>query len=269
MRTYDYPIIDAHTHIFPDKIADKAKEYVSDFYDLPMYTKGTVGELIAVRTRTGITKQLICSPACVPQQTKSINNFIAKTCKEYAGLIGYGSLHKENKDYIEEIARMKELGLKGVKFHSDFQGFDIDDPKMIPIYKEIAKNGLPILFHMGDPKSQHSLPERLYNLLKQIPDLKVTAAHMGGYMHWEEAYKLPCLPNLYFDCSSTLAFIKPDYMLRMLERFGTSQFFFGTDFPMWQPEQELERFEALGLGEQVTKAILHDNFNEFIQATNF
>lgn len=264
MKIYNFPITDAHAHIFPDKLADKAREYVSSFYQLPMYTTGTVGELLAVRSRTGITKQLVCSPACVPKQTKSINSFIAQVCHTYEGLIGYGTLHKENRDYKEEIARMKELGLKGVKFHSDFQGFDIDDPKMLPIYKEIAEQGLPILFHMGDPKSQHSLPERLNNLFKQIPDLRVIAAHMGGYMHWEEAYSLPRIPNLYFDCSSALAFIKPDYMLRMLERFGVGQFFFGTDFPMWQPEEELGRFAALGLDEQVQKNILHDNFERFI-----
>lgn len=80
MKTYNFPITDAHTHIFPDKLADKAREYVSDFYQLPMYTTGTVGELLAVRSLTGITKQLVCSPACVPKQTKSINSFIAEVC---------------------------------------------------------------------------------------------------------------------------------------------------------------------------------------------
>lgn len=267
MKIYNFPITDAHAHIFPNKLAEKSREYVSDYYQLPMYTTGTVGELLAVRSRTRITKQLVCSPACAPKQTKSINNFISEVCHTYDGLIGYGTLHKENEDYKEEIARIKALGLKGVKFHSDFQSFDIDDPKMIPIYKEIERQGLPVLLHMGDPKSKYSLPERLNNLLKQVPDLIVTAAHMGGYMHWEEAYHLPRIPNLYFDCSSALAFIKPDYMLRMIERFGEGQFFFGTDFPMWQPEEELERFDELGLDEQLQRAILHDNFERFISGS--
>ena len=31
-----YTIIDAHTHIFPEKIADKAVASIGNFYDLPM-----------------------------------------------------------------------------------------------------------------------------------------------------------------------------------------------------------------------------------------
>jgi len=264
MKKRDYPIIDAHAHIFPDRIADKSREFVSDYYQLPMYTTGTLSELLNVRKRTPIKKQLICSPACTASQTKSINTFIAETCKKYEGLIGYGTLHKDNRDYAEEITRIKEMGLKGIKFHSDFQKFDIDDIDIIPIYKEIARQGLPILLHMGDPKSTYSLPNKLQNLLERIPDLVVVAAHMGGYMHWEEAYSLPVVPNLYFDCSSTLAFIKEDYMFRMIERFGEQQFFFGTDFPMWQPEEEIERLESLGLGEKIERMLLCDNFERFM-----
>lgn len=234
MKKRDYPIIDAHAHIFPDRIADKSREFVSDYYQLPMYTTGTLSELLNVRKRTPIKKQLICSPACTASQTKSINTFIAETCKKYEGLIGYGTLHKDNRDYAEEITRIKEMGLKGIKFHSDFQKFDIDDIDIIPIYKEIARQGLPILLHMG------------------------------GYMHWEEAYSLPVVPNLYFDCSSALAFIKEDYMFRMIERFGEQHFFFGTDFPMWQPEEEIERLESLGLGEKIERMLLYDNFECFM-----
>ena len=31
-----YRITDAHAHVFPDKIAEKATEGISHFYDLPM-----------------------------------------------------------------------------------------------------------------------------------------------------------------------------------------------------------------------------------------
>ena len=33
-------IIDAHAHIFPKKIADKAVQSISDFYETPMTHKG-------------------------------------------------------------------------------------------------------------------------------------------------------------------------------------------------------------------------------------
>ena len=33
-------IIDSHTHIFPDKIADKSRTNVGNFYNQPMFTTG-------------------------------------------------------------------------------------------------------------------------------------------------------------------------------------------------------------------------------------
>ena len=98
-----YKVIDAHTHIFPDKIADKAKITVGEFYNLPMYTKGTYDELKKVSGtddtgRYEIVKQLVCSPAAVPSQTKSINTFIASICDKDNSLIGLGTLHRDNED---------------------------------------------------------------------------------------------------------------------------------------------------------------------------
>lgn len=44
------PVIDAHCHIFPNAIAEKAMINVGRFYNLPTYTKGTLAELYAVRS---------------------------------------------------------------------------------------------------------------------------------------------------------------------------------------------------------------------------
>ncbi|MDF2686321.1 MAG: hypothetical protein K0S55_1502, partial [Clostridia bacterium] len=40
MENYYGKIIDVHTHIFPEKIAEKATASVGTFYDLPMTTMG-------------------------------------------------------------------------------------------------------------------------------------------------------------------------------------------------------------------------------------
>ena len=63
-------IIDAHCHVFPDKIAEKSKESVRDFYQLPMYTSGTAAHLKAEKKpfqlyeqNYQIVKQLIFTPA--------------------------------------------------------------------------------------------------------------------------------------------------------------------------------------------------------------
>ena len=42
-------------------------------------------------------------------------------------------------------------------------------------------------------------------------------------------------------------------------------FFFGSDFPMWDPAKELQRLLSFGLAEQTLKDILHDNFIRYIE----
>ncbi len=262
------PVIDTHTHVFPDKIAGKSREAVGKFYSLPMYTTGTEGELDKIRSRTlsyegktfRITKQLICSPAVTPTQTEGINRFIGKLSSENPCLIGFGTLHPENKDYREIINGIKESGLRGIKFHSDFQQFNIDDKKMYPIYRLAAEKGLPILFHMGDKKLDYSAPSRLARVIEDIPGLKIIAAHMGGYSRWNEAIRLPVSENLYFDISSSLGIISYDTFAEFLERFGYEHFFFGSDFPMWEPYEILKILLGAGLEEKVLRAIVYDNF---------
>ncbi len=268
-----YPIIDAHCHVFPDVIAEKSKGAVSEFYDLPMYTSGTVQNLQKERSRVisvgendyKITRQLISSPAVTPKQTASINMFISELVKSDDAFIGYGTLHPENQNYAEILRSFKQNGLLGLKLHSDFQQFNIDDPELYPIYAEAEKLGIPILFHMGDRKLDFSHPRRLQTVLQCFPELTVTAAHMGGYSHWNEALDvLQPSKRLYFDLSSTLQFIDGDMLRKFLDKFGEEQFFFGSDFPMWDPAEELKRLVSFGLLPQTLRLLLSDNFSRFI-----
>ena len=48
--------------------------------------------------------------------------------------------------------------------------------------------------------------------------------------------------------------------LELLDKLGAHRFLFGTDFPMWTPKTELERFLELDLDETVRDRILFGNF---------
>ena len=271
------PVIDAHCHVFPDNIADKSRDAVRDFYELPMYTSGTAANLVNERKRVAeidgrryqIVRQLICAPAVTSHQSYSINSFISDLVHNDAALIGFGTVHPDNKDADEQLRRFREMGLCGLKLHSDFQRFDIDDKKAYPIYEEAAHLGVPVLFHMGDRRSEHSLPKRLRVVMNDFPQLTVVAAHTGGYSHWHEALDLlEPSDRLYFDISSTLQIIEEDLFKRFLNRFGVSHFFFGSDFPMWDPHSELKKLLSFGLPDDTIRSLLSDNFLNFYHMLN-
>ena len=253
-------IIDAHAHIFPDKIAVKAAESIGHFYDIPMYSDASSHSLLEKEEQIGSERILVCSSALSPAQVISINDFIAAECKAHPKFIGFGGMHKDFEDYDAELDRMKEMGIVGVKFHNDMQQYDIDDPKMYPIYKAMSDKGLKLLLHMGDDRYDYSAPQRMAKIAQEFPELIILASHFGGYHRWEDAYRNPKFENVFYDTSSSLPFIDRNTALRLIERFGEDHFFFGTDFPMWKPKTELERFLNLKLGDESNEKILYKNF---------
>lgn len=257
-----YTIIDAHTHIFPEKIADKAVASIGNFYDLPMQGgSGRPHQLNELGEKYDVSHFLVFSAPTTPAQVQSINDFIHGKCGKYSRFIGLGSLHPEMEHPLNELERIVEMGLRGLKFHPDFQRFPIDDERMLPVYRRMAELKLPILFHMGDKRYDYSRPRRLYNLLQQVPDLMVIAAHFGGYGQWEEAARyLQGGETIWFDTSSTLPLISADYARSLVAHFGADRLLFGTDYPMWDIGEELERFFSLGLSEKENRMILSENF---------
>ena len=58
----------------------------------------------------------------------------------------------------------------------------------------------------------------------------------------------------------TTSQITPEQARENIEHFGVDHTMFGTDFPMWSPKKELERFFALGYGEEDNAQMLYGNF---------
>ncbi len=258
-----YEIIDSHAHIFPEKIAENATVNIGHFYNLPMENCGMSKKLIASGEKIGVSKYLICSTATTPHQISSINSFIARECQQNDSFYGLGTTHPDSENIEEDINQIKNLGLHGVKLHPDFQKFNADSPEAFKIY-EIIQGKLPLLIHCGDNRYDYSAPQRISSIHKNFPKLKIQAAHLGGYQRWEEAEEcLSGLENVVFDISSSMAFMPAERAIHMIKKYGVENCFFGSDFPMWSHEEELQRFLDLGFNENENKMILAENFKRF------
>ena len=108
---------------------------------------------------------------------------------------------------MEELERIKALGLKGVKLHPDYQRFNVDDEQMIPIYKKISALGLITVFHAGFdygfPPPYGATPEKMERALKWF-EAPVVAAHWGGLDCGEGVLKHLCGKDIYFDTLSVV-----------------------------------------------------------------
>lgn len=256
-------LIDVHTHVYPGKIARKATESVCDFYELKSDNIGTSDELIEKGSRAGIGKYLVLPVAVRPDQVLGINEFVKSECDAHGEFVGFGTVHAGMDNIEEAVEQIKRLGLRGIKMHPDTQHFNIDDRRLYPMYEEI-EGRLPVYLHTGDYRYDYSHPRRLRQVIKDFPKLQTVAAHLGGWSVWEEAGDYLADTDCLVDVSSSLMFMKPEVAVRCIRRFGADRVMFGSDFPLWDPDTEAERFMSLPLTDAEAEQIAHITAERFL-----
>lgn len=256
-----FEVIDAHCHIYPEKIARKAAQATGDFYGEPPAEDGTVERLLESGAQVGIDRFIVQSVATTPQQVRKINQFIHDEVAAHPQkLVGLGTLHPDSEDIEGDIRHLQSLGLKGVKLHPDIQGFKIDDYRCLKIYEICEREGLPILMHTGDSRYDYSNPNRMLPILEIYSKLTVIGAHFGGFSVWEEACeRLSGCPNLVVDCSSSLGYITPTLAKKLIAAYGTNRVLFGTDYPLHFVKDEVEMLLSLGLSDEDYRKIFSEN----------
>ena len=261
-----YRIFDAHCHIYPESIALKAVEGIDQFYDhLPFHPyDGTTKTLCRIGRGAGISRFLVHSVATVPHQVSSINRFIASEVALSDGAFtGLGTLHPDAEHPERDFSELAALGLKGVKLHPDFQRFEADSDAAMRIYELCAEAGLPVLVHTGDHRFDYSNPNRIANILRTFPKLKFVGAHFGGWSVWDEAVRLLSgFDNITVDTSSTFYALGRNKSRELIRIWGADRVMFGTDYPMWNPQPEIDCLIEMGLAENEYRRIFWDNAAE-------
>lgn len=257
-------VIDCHCHIYPDKIAERASQSVSDFYNIHMdVDAGSASRLLEVCKDSPITHHIVYSVALKPEQVHSINDFIAEQCTAHPEFIGFATLHQDMEDPAAEIDRVIDLGLKGIKLHPDSQGVDMDDPRLMAMY-EMIEGRLPVVMHCGDYRYDYSHPRRMKHVLNTFPDLVVNAAHFGGWSIFDLAVEYLENERCFLDMSSAQEFLGPRRTEELTRIYGTDRLMFGSDFPMWDPRKEYEMYERLPFSDDEKDGLFHGNAERFL-----
>lgn len=259
-------IFDVHTHAFPEKIAEAAIGQLSyKSGGLSPSHNGTFEGLSSFMKEQGVDGFAIQNIATNPRQMKKVNDFAA-SCKGEK-VFPFGSVHPDAPDALEELCRIKELGLRGIKLHPDYQGFFVDEERMRPIYKRASELSLVILFHagydFGFPAPYHCMPESLARALKYI-DTPVIAAHWGGVTVGAEVIRCLCGLPLYFDTSFGYGTKPRSEAMEIIERHGTEKMLFGSDSPWHTPEGELRLLSTLSLSESELADITYNNAKKLL-----
>ncbi|MBR2861386.1 MAG: amidohydrolase family protein [Clostridia bacterium] len=255
-------IIDFHTHVYPEKIAQKATENVLEFYGITEGIWGKAGtskNLIECGKKAGIENYVILPVALKAENVRHVNQSILNELAEHEEFFGFGTVHAEMDEMLEEVQFIEQNGLKGVKIHPDTQRFAIDDERLFEMY-DYLQDRIPMFIHCGDPRYDYSHPQKLKRVLENFPRLTVIGAHLGGWMLFDEALEaLKSKERCFVDISSSMMFMPKDNIYKYISGYGAERVLFGSDFPIWDPGVEAEKFLALDIPFEAKEKIAYKN----------
>lgn len=263
--------IDFHVHAFADAIAERAISSLEKTSGCAPCTRGTIAQTVEILKAQGIGRGVILPIATKPSQQKTINDWAKKTEEENPSLICFGSIHPDAEDALEEIERIKKLGLHGIKLHPDYQGFFIDEEKLFPIYRKCASEGLPVIFHAGfDPLSPeviHALPAASLKARRAVPEMTMILAHLGGMLRFEEVEELLAGEDIYFDTAFLSGHISDQQARRIFTKHGADKILLGSDCPWSEAPREIELIRRLGLSKEEEEMIFYKNAEKLLGIT--
>lgn len=268
-------LFDFHTHAFADAIAERAmaalinttKQSV-ETENMKAYTDGTISGIRNLMRKKGISKAMLLPIATKPTQQTTINNWAVDIMGN--GIYCCGTIHPESENAVEEIERIKSLGLCGIKLHPEYQFFRPDDKRLFPIYQKAAEMELFVVFHAGwDPAGKGDIlapPRSFAYIAEKFPDLTIIAAHMGGMRMFDEVED--CLAgkfgNVYFDTAAVADYICSEQFLRIIETHGTDKILFASDAPWDNPLKEVKMIAELPFSQQDKDLIFYKNAEKLI-----
>ena len=124
------------------------------------------------------------------------NEWLSKQIAHEDRLVGFGTVDvaEDAAPIRDQVQRIADLGLRGIKLHPAAQEFAIDSEKAFAIYEAAERLGLFVSFHTG--LHWHRIRDYQMLLFDEItyffPDLYFSMEHVGGYSFFREALLVMC-----------------------------------------------------------------------------
>ena len=254
-------IIDFHTHVYPDKIAERTiNTLLNSAPDVKIFTKGTIDALLDSMKKAGIDKSVVLPVATRKGQFDTINKFAYNINQTYDKLVSFGGIHPDDENPEEKLAFLKSNGFKGIKIHPDYTGTFIDDERYIRILTACAKLNLKVVTHAGvDPAFDiiHCTPQKGRDVLDKVTAKTGIAqpfmvfAHLGGIYSHKEVLKHLVGSCCYIDISCSFASLQSycdtsdEDVIKVIKAHGADKILFATDSPWNDQQQYVEKLKSL------------------------
>lgn len=264
------PVVDAHVHIFPDRLFDALWRWF-DEYGWPVRHKLYSPAVIPFLLDRGVQHIVALHYAHRPGMARAMNRYMAEIVAAHPGVVtGTATVLPGEPDAVAILDEGFKSGLTGVKLHCHVQRFAPDHPDVEPIYALCQERGMPLVLHAGREPSSPAYPvppaeicsvERVAAVLRAFPNLRLCIPHLGADEFDEYMALLDRHEHLYLDTTMMIGdyFAVPDPKKLVSKR--PDRILYGTDFPnlpyAW--DREMKHLVAMQLAESDLAGIVGGN----------
>ncbi len=264
-------VIDIHTHVFPDAMADKTIALLSAKADLTAHTDGKISGLLKSMDVGKIDCSVIMPVVTATRQFDTINRFAADINEKFAvdmingipRLMSFGGIHPDSEDYKGQLNILKSMGFKGIKLHPDYQGTFFNDIRYKRIVSYATELDMMILVHagldVGMPNPVHCTPKMSDEVIRETGSDKLILAHLGGFDMWDEVEELLAGRNIYMDMAVIPEYITDDQFVRIVKKHGADKVLFGSDSPWGGQKESVEWIKRQNLTDEEKEDIFWRN----------
>lgn len=273
--------IDFHTHTFPDKIASRVVHKLGQISHTKPFTDGTVSNLVSSMETAGINWSVNLPVMTTPEQVEKINSKMIDAQDEHRskGIISFGGLHPEYDNYKEELVRLKNYGIPGIKLHPAYQHLDLDDIRLMRIIDCASEQGLIILLHAGMDigilDHNYSSVKHILTLLDTLHPEKLVLAHMGNWDCWDDVENYLAGAPVWFDTAFSIGPItqypkdptipyrthnmQEDHFLRLARKHGMDKILFASDSPWQEQKDYVDLMNSFAMTKEEKEAVFYQN----------
>jgi predicted TIM-barrel fold metal-dependent hydrolase len=244
-------IIDCHTHICPDNLAERNREIVQKSSGIAPAYDGSVGHLLSMMRKNNISRAVVNNVVLKPELMSRANDFTAQVVSEHGNLIGMAWIVPGQLESTQEVERCREMGFKGVKIHNSHFKVMPSDSRNDKIYEKIVEHDLPVLFHCGlnpyaaSGATQYAAPRAFPSMIRSYPKMKVILGHLAGYQDDPEGAveAVNASDNVFADLA-----LDPGKRLdlrRVIHEIDLGKLMFGSDYPIREASDILRKIRFL------------------------
>ncbi len=265
-RWHEIPKIDFHTHIVLHERSES---------DLPL---NLPHDMLATMDAHNIERAIILPinwSAYFPLTPEERVDWLAANNDRQAALaaasggrfvayadLALGDVYSPQRAAAELRRASSQLGLRGLKIHPTDLGIAADDLRLVPVLRQAADLGLPVMVHSypsdSGPSFDYSAPHRIARMAVAFPDISWIIAHLGGVRF---ADVIPI--ETYVDISGMLLGVCELYGTafaeRLLRRIGLQRVLFGTDYPVFPYERYYKVLDQMHFSDDEIEHIAYRN----------